>query len=96
MEDILDYEFSLAEKIVGFESLWGKNAIRNHLAILLKYYVHICRIFKKKPFVGVLVSRIKYNEKIENTIAQKKQLEMKHMMKWEEVLENISDMEEQI
>ena len=51
--------------------------------MLVKYYIHVCRINTKLPYVGVLIKHIEYIENLEFKIAENNNKLMKHYKKWE-------------
>ena len=86
MENMLDYSFSEAEKLLGcFSTMKNKK-----FDVLLKYYVHICRINNQKPSPKVLKRRILYSQFIESEIAKKRNKMDNHDLKWSSFLQNFS------
>jgi len=71
---VLNYQFSVTEKFFGcFQHINGKQFHKlSHTVILLKYYIHICRIKKNKPQPNVMMKRIDYAYTIEESIAQRR------------------------
>ena len=92
MESILDHTFSEAEKLFGcFSTMKNKKFdVLSHITILLKYYIHICRINEQKPSPKVLKRRVLYSQFLESEIAKKRNKMDNHNLKWSVFLENFS------
>ena len=89
IQRILNRTFSHSQRILGtIESGKDKN-IQNHLMLILKYYIHICRIKIQVPAVIVLRKRILYNAKIEAEIASNLGLLDEHFAKWGDIIEGL-------
>ena len=89
IQRILNRTFSHSQRILGtIESDKDKN-IQNHLMLILKYYIHICRIKIQVPAVIVLRKRILYNAKIEAEIASNLGLLDEHFAKWGDIIEGL-------
>ena len=84
LELILSYTFSRQEKIFGCYDNLNNNHfdIISHCSLLLKYYVHICRLNKNTPNTKVLVKRIQYASDLELSIATRKNKTDRHHQKW--------------
>ena len=91
LEAILEYNFSVPEKLFGcFQHINDKHFdIISHLGILLKYYIHICRIKDKKPHPIVMMKRFEYAYNLEEEIAKKKGKVDRHHQKWSMVIDKI-------
>ena len=92
LENILNYSFSRVEKLLG---CFEKTNIRsfdifNHLTILLKYYIHTCRLKKSKPIFPVFQKRIITTETTELSIATKHGKIKQHLEKWGEIITHFS------
>ena len=62
----------------------------SHITILVKYYIHMCRIKGSLPCSKVLKRRILYSQFLEAEIAKRKNKEEEHDKKWNLFLENFS------
>ena len=84
LEKVLSYKFSDAEKLLGVFKEIGLRSfdIHSHAGIILKYYVHICRLNEIKPDIHLLNKRIRYTEFLEKSIAKRKGKLGKHYKKW--------------
>ena len=93
LSDLLDHEFSIKDRIFGLYEYVGFRSynIHSHAGIILKYYVHICRLNKVNPTVKVFKKRIAYNEFLERKIAQKRGKLGKHFKKWNSLICNINE-----
>ena len=91
LESVLSYQFAVTEKLFGcFQHINDKQFdILSHTVILLKYYIHICRIKKIKPQPHVMMKRIEYAHTIEESIAQKRGKVDRHHQKWSNLIEKI-------
>ena len=86
---VYDYEnLALENKLFGFyKKISNQNyMIWSQITMLVKYYIHVCRINTKLPYVGVLIKRIEYVENLEFKIAENNNKLMKHYKKWEPYL----------
>ena len=92
IEAILDNKLSDTEKMLGCLSSMAnkKYDVVSHITILVKYYIHICRINGNIPCSKVLKRRILYSQFLESEIARKKNKEEEHDKKWNSFLENFS------
>ena len=90
IEQIMGYKFKESEKLFGcFSTMKNKQFdVLSHITILLKYYVHICRINNKIPSQKVLRRRILYSQFLESEIAKKRNKMDNHDTKWSAFLEN--------
>ena len=93
LNDLLDHKFSLKDMIFGLYEYIGFRSyyIHSHAGIILKYYVHICRLNKIKPSVNNFKKRLAYNEFLERKIAKKNGKLGKHFRKWNELMENMEE-----
>merc|ERR1712121_243373 len=90
LERITKHRFTNSEKLFGcYKNLneFHFNAISN-CTILLKYYIHICRIKNKTPLTQIFRKRILYSQFLESEIAKKKNKMEFHDSKWLTFLEN--------
>ena len=93
-----DIEAILAKKLNDTEKMLGciltmtnkRYDVVSHITILVKYYIHICRIKGTIPYSKVLKRRILYSQFLESEIAKKKGREEDHDKKWNIFLENFS------
>ena len=69
-----------------------RDTATSHIAIIVKYYIHIRRINKQIPCTRVLRRRILYSQFLESQIAKKKNKMEQHDEKWNTFLENFSMM----
>ena len=92
IENILEYNFNETEKLFGcFSTMKNKQFdVLSHITILLKYYVHICRLKDQIPSPKVLRRRILYSQFLESEIAKKRNKMENHDIKWGAFLENFS------
>ena len=67
-----------------------KYDVVSHITILVKYYIHICRIKGTIPCSKILKRRILYAQFLESEIAKKKSKHEEHDKKWNLFLENFS------
>ena len=56
------------------------------ITILVKYYIHICRLNEKVPLPSVMLKRIDYVETLELKIAERNKRSITHFKKWEPYL----------
>lgn len=93
LEEIFTYRFSEEDRIFGVYKELGLRSfdILSHCGIILKYYVHLCRMNNFKPRVATLEKRILYNEMLEKQIATNKNRLGKHVRKWRSVLDYFKD-----
>ena len=89
LERITEYKFNNSEKLFGcFTSLSEQHFnVISHCTILLKYYVHICRIKNTVPSVQIFRKRILYSQFLESEIAKKRNKIELHDSKWMTTLE---------
>ena len=71
----------LEHKLFGFfknrqDKMW------NHIIMITKYYIHLCRLEQVKPLPNRLLAIIKDTEKVEEQISLKKGKINKHKEKW--------------
>ena len=89
-KSIFEYQMPLTNqiKIFGFYKHLSNPdyLVWSHISILLKYYIHMSRLDKKVPYIGVFKKRIKYVENLEYRIAKKNGKLIKHFRKWEPYL----------
>ena len=80
---------NMAQKILGmYEKITETGYdIINHLTIVLKYYVHLCKYKNDIPNKAGLIEKIKDTAVIEKRIAKSKGKEDKHDKKWNAFLE---------
>ena len=92
LEQMLEVSLNDQEKLLGcFSSMTNKKFdVISHVTILVKYYIHICRINKNTPCPKVLKRRIIYSQFIKSEIAKKKNKEELHDRKWNPFLECFS------
>ena len=92
IEIILDQKLSDTDKMLGcFLTMANKKYdVISHITILVKYYIHICRIKGTVPCSKVLKRRILYSQFLESEIAKKKGKNEEHDKKWNLFLENFS------
>ena len=92
IEAILGNKLNDTEKMLGcFSSMMNKKYdVVSHITILVKYYIHICRIKGNIPCSKVLKRRILYSQFLESEIAKKKNKQEEHDRKWNTFLENFS------
>ena len=92
IENMLDHKFGDSEKLFGCYSTMKDKTfdVLSHIAILLKYYIHTCRINKQLPSPKVLKRRILYSQFLESEIAKKRNKMVNHELKWNLFLENFS------
>ena len=92
LEQMLDNTLTDEEKLLEcYSSLTNKQYdSMSHVTILVKYYIHICRMKKNIPCPKVLKRRILYSQFIESEIAKKKSKEEQHDRKWNFFLECFS------
>ena len=91
LEHTLSYTYSRQEKIFGcYDELNNNNfdAI-SHCSLLLRYYVHICRLNKNKPNKNILIQRIRYASDLELFIAKRKHKTDRHHQKWSPLLNSL-------
>ena len=91
LERLISHKFSTQEKIFGcYNNINDKHFdVISHCSLLLKYYVHICRLNKQPPIKDLLTKRIVYTSDLELLIATKKNKADRHHQKWSTLLENI-------
>ena len=78
----------MAQKILGIYQITETSYdIINHLTIVLKYYVHLCKHKNEKPNKAGLIEKIKDTAVIEKRIAKSRGKEDKHNKKWNMFLE---------
>ena len=84
LERILSHEFSRQEKIFGcFNDINDKHFdVISHCSLLLRYYIHICRLNKQPPNTNLLIKRIIYTSDLELLIATKKKKTDRHHQIW--------------
>ena len=58
-----------------------RDTVTSHITIIVKYYIHICRIKKQIPCTGVLRRRILYSQFLESQITKKKKIKWSSTMK---------------
>ena len=71
---LFEYEtLSIEYKLFGFyKHLSDQNyLVWSQTTVLLKNYIHICRINQNKPYVSMLIKRIEYIETLKLKIAEK-------------------------
>ena len=90
LERITEYKFTNSEKLFGcFKNLNELHfKVISHCTILLKYYVHICRIKNTTPLTQIFRKRILYSQFLESEIAKKRDKTELHDNKWMRILEN--------
>ena len=54
----------------------------SHCSLLLRYYIHICRLNKQPPNTNLLIKRIIYTSDLELIIATKKKKTDRQHQKW--------------
>ena len=84
LERLIGYSFSPAQKLLGCYNEIGNRPfdIISHLTILLKHYIHICRLKKCKPLFTVFSKKVVTTESIEFRIAAKLGKATQHAAKW--------------
>ena len=84
LERILSHEFSRQEKIFGcFNDINDKHFdVISHCSLLLRYYIHICRLNKQPPNTNLLIKTIIYTSDLELLIATKKKKTDRHHQIW--------------
>ena len=92
IEAMIGEKLSDTDKMLGcLSSMMNKKYdVVSHITILVKYYIHICRIKANLPCSKVLKRRILYSQFLEAEIARKKNKEEEHDRKWNTFLENFS------
>ena len=65
-------------------------AILNHLILIAKYFIYICKLNKTKPTLRVFIEKIKLVYHIEKKIAKRNDQLQKHYKKWEKILPLLS------
>ena len=92
IETVIDQKLNDTEKMLGcYLSMTNKKYdVVSHITILVKYYIHICRLQGNIPCPKVLKRRILYSQFLESEIAKKKNKEEEHDKKWNRFLENFS------
>ena len=92
IQNIIGQKLSDTEKMLGcFLTMTNKKYdVISHITILVKYYIHICRIKGVIPCSKVLKRRILYSQFLESEIAKKKGKEEDHDKKWNKFLESFS------
>ena len=79
---------NMAQKILGIYEITDTSYdIINHLTIVLKYYVHLCKHKNEKPNKAGLIEKIKDTAIIEKRIAKSRGKEDIHNKKWNMFLE---------
>ena len=75
-------------KLLGFFNQLNdkKYLVWSLITILVKYYIHICRLNEKVPLPSVMLKRIDYVETLELKIAERNKRSIKHFKKWEPYL----------
>ena len=75
------------EKIFGVreKNLQNYNLI-NHMLLMIKYYIHICRIKIRQPSSNGLKAKIIEIESMERNIAIKKHKSVSHTSKWDQII----------
>jgi len=92
LEDCLNYSFTRPEKLLG---CYEKTHLRNfdiisHLTILIKYYIHTCKVRKCIPYFSVFTKKIITTESTELSIATKNGKTKQHLDKWGDVITKFS------
>ena len=92
LEKHINYQFSDVEKIFGCFSKTNDRSfdIISHLTIIVKYYIHLCRLKKNTPHYQVLMKKITATESIEMKIAVKSNKINQHLKKWSNVITRFS------
>ena len=92
VENDLSISFGKSEKILGFYEHLDNRVfdIYSHITIIVKYYIHICRLKRSKLCYKVLVKQIASVETIEHRIAYKRGKLKQHSEKWATVIEKFS------
>ena len=91
LNDKFSHNFSEKERIFGCYENIGQRSydVKSHASILLKHYIHICRLSDNIPNLSILMKRIKYNETLEREIAKNSRKSRNHFRKWQHFLENV-------
>ena len=92
LEKHINYQFSDVEKIFGCFSKTNDRSfdIISHLTIIVKYYIHLCRLKKNTPHYQVLMKKITATESIEMKIAEKSNKINQHLKKWSNMITRFS------
>ena len=85
-------ELTTPEKIIGMHTKVEQPEydIINHLIIVIKHFIHICKHKKTEPSIPGLISKILDTEAIEKIIAEKKNKKERHDFKWKAFLDELS------
>ena len=91
LERLISHKFSRQEKIFGcYDHINNKHFdVISHCSILLRYYVHICRLNNQPPNTALLIKRILYTSDLELRIATKKNKTDRHHKKWSPLTETL-------
>ena len=89
LENIFEHKI---ENLTVFEKNFGTkddesgfSNIINHMLILVKYYIHVCKVFSKLPSIFGFKAKIKSVENIERAISIRKQKLELHESKWQNI-----------
>ena len=69
-----------------FDNNPGKNCLLNHLIILGKHTIYLCRCKNIKPSLSLLKAKTSEIRKLEFSIAKKNKKESIHCKKWHNML----------